>query len=207
LEHLKRYLLPSELLPALTRARFDIAVAEARRRIIGLATQFIDRIGPLLQLRQQLQQRLGTVTTPAPPGQRNLSSLSQLGTPVLPRATNPLAEELTSLMPARFLDHIEYERLPHLQRYLKALLIRAERAALNPVKDQERQRQLVRYQQALEQLQSEKSRSLEGLRQIEALRWMIEEFKVSLFAQELGTAIPVSPKRLDQQLEIARQTP
>jgi len=36
---------------------------------------------------------------------------------------------------------------------------------------------------------------------------MIEEFKVSLFAQELGTAIPVSPKRLDQQLEIARQTP
>jgi len=36
---------------------------------------------------------------------------------------------------------------------------------------------------------------------------MIEEFKVSLFAQELGTAIPVSRKRLDQQLEIARQTP
>jgi hypothetical protein len=30
---------------------------------------------------------------------------------------------------------------------------------------------------------------------------MIEEFKVSLFAQELGTAVPVSPKRLDQQLQ------
>ena len=34
---------------------------------------------------------------------------------------------------------------------------------------------------------------------------MVEEFKVSLFAQEVGTAMPVSPKRLDQQLEIVRQ--
>jgi len=36
-------------------------------------------------------------------------------------------------------------------------------------------------------------------------RWMLEEFKVSLFAQELGTAIPVSPKRLDKHLEEIRQ--
>jgi ATP-dependent helicase HrpA len=35
---------------------------------------------------------------------------------------------------------------------------------------------------------------------------MVEEFKVSLFAQEVGTAMPVSPKRLDQQLEIVRAT-
>jgi ATP-dependent helicase HrpA len=35
---------------------------------------------------------------------------------------------------------------------------------------------------------------------------MIEEFKISLFAQEIGTAMPVSPKRLDQQLEIIRYT-
>jgi ATP-dependent helicase HrpA len=191
----------------LTQAQFDVAVAEARRRLPGLATQFIDRIGPVLQLRQQLEQRFGAVATPVPTGPRKLSSLDQLGAPVLARSNNPLVEELTGLMPARFLESIEYDRLPHLQRYLKALLIRSERAALNPVKDQERQRQLAPYQQALKQLQSEKSRSPERLRQIEALRWMIEEFKVSLFAQELGTAIPVSPKRLDQQLEIARQTP
>jgi ATP-dependent helicase HrpA len=35
---------------------------------------------------------------------------------------------------------------------------------------------------------------------------MVEEFKVSLFAQEVGTALPVSPKRLDQQLAIAQHT-
>ena len=35
----------------------------------------------------------------------------------------------------------------------------------------------------------------------ESLRWMVEEFRVSIFAQELGTDQPISPKRLDKQLE------
>jgi ATP-dependent helicase HrpA len=48
--------------------------------------------------------------------------------------------------------------------------------------------------------------SLAMRREIETFRWMIEEFKVSVFAQELGTAMPISPTRLDQQLEIIRQT-
>ena len=109
-------------------------------------------------------------------------------------------------MPPRFLERIAYDRLTHLTRYLKALLIRAERAALNPVKDQERLRRLAPYQDALKNLQTQPARSREAQRQIESFRWMVEEFKVSLFAQELGTAMPVSPKRLDQQLEIAQHT-
>ena len=109
-------------------------------------------------------------------------------------------------MSSRFLERIAYDRLTHLPRYLKALLIRAERAALNPAKDQERLRQLAPYQDALKKLQAQPARSPEAQRQIEAFRWMVEEFKVSLFAQELGTAMPVSPKRLDQQLGIARHT-
>jgi len=57
LEHLKRYLLPNEPLPALTRAHFETAAAAARQRLPGLAPQFMDRLGPILQLRQQVQQR------------------------------------------------------------------------------------------------------------------------------------------------------
>ena len=109
-------------------------------------------------------------------------------------------------MPARFLERIAYDRLTHLSRYLKALLIRSERAALNPAKNQERIRQLAPYQEVLNQLQAQPARSPAAQRQIEAFRWMIEEFKISLFAQEVGTAMPVSPKRLDQQLEIAQHT-
>src|SRR5205814_4134104 len=128
----------------------------------------------------------------------------QLGTPGQKRPPHPFAHELASLLPSRFLEQIAYDRLPHLPRYLKALLIRTGRAILNPAKDQERVRQLMPYQEALKTLQAQPPQSAETLRQLEAFRWLVEEFKVSLFAQELGTAIPVSPKRLDQQLATIR---
>ena len=192
-------------MPALARAQFETVVAAARQRLPGLVPQFMDRLGPILQLRQQAWQRIGTVAVPASSGSRTLLSLSQLGAPAPVRPVNPLAAELASLVSSRFLERVAYDRLPHLPRYLKALLIRAERAALNPAKNQDRLRQLAPYQDALRQLQAQPARSPEAKRQREAFRWLVEEFKVSLFAQELGTALPVSPKRLDQQLEIIRQ--
>jgi ATP-dependent helicase HrpA len=112
---------------------------------------------------------------------------------------------LDHLVPRRFLERVPYERLPHLARYLKALLVRVERASLNPVKDQERVRQLSPYVEALKGLEAHSVRSVEARRQIEAYRWMVEEYKVSLFAQEVGTAYPVSRQRLDRQLEQARR--
>jgi ATP-dependent helicase HrpA len=207
LEHLKRHLLPAEPWPALTRANFEKAVAEARQQVPGLVPQFMDRLGLVLQLRQQVQQRLGAVAASSSPRPRSLSSLSQLGSSAAVRAVNPLADELAGLVSSRFLERTTYERLSHLPRYLKGLLLRAERAALNPAKNQERLRQLAPYLEALRKLRTPPARSLEAQRKIEAFRWMIEEFKISLFAQEVGTAVPVSPKRLDQQLEIIRDTP
>jgi ATP-dependent helicase HrpA len=118
-----------------------------------------------------------------------------------------LAQDLANLAGSRFLERIGYDRLAQLPRYLKAMLVRAERAALNPAKDQERLRQLKPYQDALAKVLAEPARSPSARREREAFRWMIEEFKVSLFAQELGTAFPVSAKRLDQQLERVAQTP
>ena len=77
---------------------------------------------------------------------------------------------------------------------------------MNPVKDQERARQLAPYQSAWKQLQSTPPRSAEAGQAMPEFRWMIEEFKVSLFAQELGTAQPVSAKRLDEKLALIRQS-
>jgi ATP-dependent helicase HrpA len=206
LEHLKRYVLPNEPPPALTRAYFETAVAQARRRLPGLGSQFMDRLGVILQLLQQVRQRIGPGTAPQDARPRTLSSLDQLGSKTPIRAVNPLAGELSNLVSSRFLERITYDRLSHLPRYLKALLVRAERAALNPAKNQDRLRQLAPYQDALRKLQAQPARSPGMLSQIETFRWMVEEFKISLFAQEIGTAMPVSPKRLDQQLEIIRNT-
>jgi ATP-dependent helicase HrpA len=205
LNHLKRHILPGEPMPALTQANFQAAVDEARRRLPGLAQQLGDRLGVILQLRQQARQRIGAPAAVTPRA-RTLSDLSQLGKPATPATPSLLAKELAALVPARFLERIAPDHLVHLPRYLKALMLRAERAALNPVKHQERTQQLVPYQEALRKLEAQPPRSAKALRELELLRWCIEEFKVSLFAQELGTAFPISAKRLDQQLESVRQT-
>jgi ATP-dependent helicase HrpA len=61
LENLKRHVLPAEPLPALTEASFQAAVAGARNRLAGLAQKLMDQVGVILQLRQQVEQRIGAV--------------------------------------------------------------------------------------------------------------------------------------------------
>jgi len=96
---------------------------------------------------------------------------------------------------------VPYTQLPQFPRYLKALLMRMERAALNPVKDQERGRQLAPFLVALQKHTAAPPSTPEGRQRLDEYRWMVEEFKVSLFAQELGTAFPISAQRLEQQLK------
>ena len=105
-----------------------------------------------------------------------------------PKRHPELTGDLERLLPADFLEKTSFERLPDLLRYLKAVRIRGERAALNPAKDSERTRQLKPYHDWEKRVPFAKQ---------EAFRWMLEEFRVSLFAQELGTAQPVSSVRLN----------
>ena len=107
-------------------------------------------------------------------------------------------------MPPRFLDFLPFTQLPHWPRYLKALLTRVERASNNPLKDQERARAVAPYADAWRQGVATPPPSDDARHALVEFRWLLEEYKVSLFAQELGTAQPVSPKRLDQQLERVR---
>lgn len=101
-----------------------------------------------------------------------------------------MAEDLEKLLPVNFLQQVPYSRLAHLPRYLKAMKQRAERSRQNAAKDQERARQLAPYLEAVERSGDQPGG--------EKLRWLVEEFRVSLFAQELGTAEPVSAKKLDR---------
>jgi ATP-dependent helicase HrpA len=134
---------------------------------------------------------------------KTLSDLSQLNlaTKDAPKPANIWADELDVLLPRNFLATIPFAQLTHLPRYLKALATRMERAKLNPVKDKERAQQLAPYLAALKKLEANPTKSAEARPRVEEFRWMVEEFKVSVFAQELGTAVPVSPQRLDQQLQ------
>ena len=200
-ENLKRHVLPAEVFPALTEANFNAAVRQTRLQIPGLAAQLVDRVGAILKQRQEIQRRCGPSPILPATKPKTLSDLSQLNLAMKGalKPSNVWAAELESLLPRNFLETIPFPQFTHLPRYLKALATRMERAKLNPVKDKERAQQLELYLVALKKLQANPPKAAGARQQLEEFRWMIEEFKVSLFAQELGTAVPVSPKRLDQQ--------
>ena len=103
-----------------------------------------------------------------------------------------LAADLAAVLPADFVRRTPYAQLAHFPRYLKAMKQRADRWRQNPVKDTERARQLAPYVAAAAKLRDREDGG--------AFRWWVEEFRVSLFAQELGTAEPVSAVKLDRWL-------
>jgi len=110
--------------------------------------------------------------------------------------------ELEELLPGDFLLRWEEKRLKHIPRYLKALKIRADRGFLNREKDRRREEELQpfihRLKEALDGLSehaSDKKRQA-----LDDFSQMVEEYKVSLFAQELKTAFPVSARRLEEKL-------
>jgi ATP-dependent helicase HrpA len=100
-----------------------------------------------------------------------------------------MEEDIARLLPSEFLARTAPANLVHLPRYLRAIQVRAERARINPAKDAEKTKQLAAFA-------GWEKRVPEAAK--ESFRWMLEEFRVSLFAQELGTAQPVSVQRLQK---------
>ena len=202
LENLKLHILPAEVFPALTEKSFLTAVEISRQKIPGLAAQLVNQVGVILKLRSEIQHRCGPSPVLPIAKPRTISDLSQLtvATKDAPKPTNVWAAELDALLPRRFLATIPFIQLTHVPRYLKALTTRMERAKLNPVKDKERAQQLAPYLAALRKIEANPAKTAGARQQLEDFRWKLEEFKVSLFAQELGTAVPISPQRLDELL-------
>lgn len=113
-----------------------------------------------------------------------------------------VSHDLEGLVPSNFPVHFPPERLMHIPRYLRAMKIRLERGSHDPEKDRRKAAQLEVFEQALARLVKELSSYASPMKRVavEDFRWMVEEFKVSLFAQELKTLIPVSQKRLEDKL-------
>jgi ATP-dependent helicase HrpA len=111
--------------------------------------------------------------------------------------------ELERLLPVSFLERYDRERLPQLTRYLKALQIRAERGAVHLDRDRARTAEIGPFEEKLGELLKALTpgASPEKERAVDEFRWMVEEYRVSLFAQGLKTPYPVSPKRLQAKIE------
>ncbi|SFH22629.1 ATP dependent DNA helicase [Neisseria elongata] len=116
--------------------------------------------------------------------------------------THLLRQRLQTLLAAGFASHTPWAQWPRLPIYLKAMTLRLEKYSGNPACDAAREADI----QELEQMWQEKTDGLvkQGLPvsdDLAAFKWMIEELRVSLFAQELKTPYPVSVKRLLKEWE------
>nr|MDJ0810022.1 ATP-dependent RNA helicase HrpA [Desulfobacterales bacterium] len=112
-------------------------------------------------------------------------------------------EDIHKLVPENFVSLYDRERLVHLPRYLQAVALRARRALQQFDRDRPKAEEVGRFEARLQRLLGELTPRTSAAKReaLEALFWLIEEYKVSVYAQELKTAVPVSAKRLEKKID------
>jgi len=117
-----------------------------------------------------------------------------------------MERQLLQLAPPEMLTRYQLAQLPAICRFLRAMIVRAERAKLNIAKDMEKAQRIAPYEADYQSLKSLKHPNKQQHAGIQDYFILLEEFKVSVFAQELGTGQKVSPKRLEQLAKRIRKS-
>ncbi len=167
-----------------TRAEFQSRLDAHRSRIGETIERLILQAIEVLTLARDVRQLLASVKAP-----------------LFKDSLLDMEAQLTALMPADFLIVIPNPWFSHLPRYLRALKRRLERLPGNAKRDIELMKSIAPFAQAIKQFTKKSPTHPE----LDKLRWMIEEYRVSSFAQDLKTSIPVSDKRLTEQVLRARE--
>jgi ATP-dependent helicase HrpA len=113
-----------------------------------------------------------------------------------PEATLDTQQQLQRLVGKRFLQDTPWPALQHLPRYLKAIVMRLDKHRTDPARDTTRMADIKPQEQRFWRLVADRKGVTDE--RMNELRWLLEELRVSLFAQELRTPQPVSVKRLDK---------
>lgn len=113
-------------------------------------------------------------------------------------STTDMQTQLSMLVTKRFVVETPYAQLVHFPRYLKAISVRLEKMRNDPARDV---KLMQEWNQAAAAWQRTSSQAKNSDAKLQDYRWMLEELRVSLFAQELKTPMPVSVKRLQKVWE------
>jgi ATP-dependent helicase HrpA len=164
--------------PLPTDARgFEARVAEGRTRLNLIA--------------QEVARLAGTVLTEFAAAQRKLKDSRP------PKeVADDVQAQLQRLVPRRFLLVTPWAQLQHLPRYLKGVVLRLDKLRGDPARDSARLAELRPLDQRWQRRLSERKGTHDA--RLDEFRWLLEELRVSLFAQELRTPQPVSVKRLEK---------
>ncbi|MNW50979.1 ATP-dependent RNA helicase HrpA [compost metagenome] len=128
---------------------------------------------------------------------RSANSLALLNT------LQDVRDQVAGLVGVGFVSRTPAHRLPHLTRYLRAASYRIEKAATNPHRDAELAWRVHDVEEAYGKARAAYAAGPADparLAELDEARWLIEEFRVSLFAQQLGTDGAVSEKRIRKVL-------
>ncbi|MGZ0655216.1 ATP-dependent RNA helicase HrpA [Coraliomargarita sp. W4R72] len=176
--HLRRHLFKTESLLPLREANFQKTLQHASSASKGIVLKFVDLLRTTLEAREAvvlLLEQKKTTQAIIYPGMR---------------------AHLEQIAPANLLDHYDFNELQHIARYLKAMMRRAQRAKESIQRDIEKSQRIAPFESKLKNLEALANKATAPL--IKPYRILLEEFRVSIYAQELGTAQKVSEKRLEQ---------
>ena len=113
-----------------------------------------------------------------------------------PEAAKDASEQLQRLLPKTFLADTPWAALQHFPRYLKAIQLRFDKLRADPARDSQRMQEVRAQDQRFARLLAERKGQQDT--RLQELRWLLQELRVSFFAQELRTPQPVSIKRLEK---------
>jgi ATP-dependent helicase HrpA len=191
-----------------TKEEFERFLAAGRERIAWGVQELIAIASPLFEGYHQAILAVEGICASA--GKKDAPVLR--GVPVMRNRANDAAaaprwqyaiddirQQISLLMDAQSFSKTPWEWLRQYPRYFRAICARVENLPGGVPRDLEKYQEFQpRWQLYLDQARHKQAQGVFDS-ELQHLRWMLEEYRVSLFAQKLGTAIPVSPKRLDQQ--------
>ncbi len=152
---------------------------EAKPRITLVAQELMRLTGQLIVEHATLTKRLAGLKT-------------------FPDVVADINAQVAKLMPKHFLVALPYERIAQIPRYLKGATVRIDKLRNNPARDAELMADWKKLAQPFEREWLAKAKAGVTDPQLEEFRWLLEELRVGLFAQELRTPMPVSVKRLQK---------
>ncbi len=167
----------SETLP-MTAKDFAARVAEGRNRFNLIAQEIMRLATTVLTEHRELQKRLVSAAK---------------GFPI---PADDVKQQLARLAANHFIAQVPYERLQHFPRYLKAAGLRLDKLRADPQRDARLMAEFAPLYSAWQRDAVARMKQGTMTDEIEQFRWLLEELRVSLFAQELRTPVPVSVKRL-----------
>lgn len=176
----------SEGLPR-ERAAFEVMLERGRGQLMSIANEVCAQVGQALASCHEVRRRL-----------RGKLPLSWM------EVAKDVNEQLDALVYPGFISVTPAEWLQRLPIYMKAIELRLQRLDGRVEQDRARMAEAQRLWRWYRQRQAQLARRGGDDAELERFRWMLEELRVSLFAQELKTALPISVKRLEEQGEKVR---